>query len=292
MLKRAIERLKSSRILLLTLTLLPMFAGSGRADVLFVGSGAFTTCAVGALPCHQDPEYIGSNDLSVFVNSSGGNLAMDMPVLLILGLPNFPGGLPPMISGATLYTNYVANTSNPGLSTYSTSRAIAPPTLNGTNGAPGGGLYYGGQWNTTTGAANQTLTAGTGTDVYSILHLAGADNSNNWTNWSGADHTIGVNPTSFSIFVYEMETPLATGNLMDVRFSGSGLPLGAFAIAYGCNENDTSIPCPKGVESQGTPFTRAGMTTTATGVPESGSYVLMSFGLACLGLLVRRRVAA
>ena len=243
------------------------FAKNTSADVLFVGSGAFTPCAVGALPCHQDPEFIGSNDLSIYVNSSNGKLTMDMPTLLILGLPNYTGGAVPLINTADLYKNYVQNTSDPSASTYSTHQSIAPPTLL-SGGAPGGSLYYNGQWNTTTGEANATLNSGSGTDVYSILQLAGADNSNNWTNWSTWDQSLGINVTSFSLFVYEMQTPLSAGNLLDVTFQNGGLPTGAFAIAYGCNEANTSQSCPTGVASQGTPFTRAGLVNGGNSVPE------------------------
>lgn len=249
------------------LLLIALFARNTSADVLFVGSGAFTPCAVGALPCHQDPELIGSHDLSIYVNSSNGKLTMAMPTLLILGLPNYADGAVPLIDTADLYTDYVQNTSDPSASTYSTHQSIAPPTFFA-SGAPGGSLYYNGQWDTTTGKANATLNSGSGTDVYSMLHLAGADNSNNWTNWSAWDQSLGINVTSFSLFVYEMQTPLSAGNLLDVTFKNGGLPTGAFAIAYGCNEANTSQACPTGAASQGTPFTHAGLVNGGNSVPE------------------------
>lgn len=252
--------------------LLSLAAPSIWADTLFIGNGATGSCPKGEMPpCSNDPVFINTaNNISMYLNN-GGSSNYPAPVLLILSIPNYAGGPLPVISSVDKYPNFVPGGSH---------STVAGPI------SPGGPLQYGGVWNAATGAGPINLDPTHG-DVYDNLSLVGADNSNNWTNYSGAYLSkFGVLPSSFSLFVYEINTPLSSKDLLDVKFAGSGLTPGTLAVGYVCSALTSAGECYKGLQSQGSPFTRAGM---ATPVPEPSAMVVLSAGLAGLMVLRRRR---
>lgn len=147
-------------------------------------------------------------------------------------------------------------------------------------------------------------------DAYSLLEnvepgtiVPPTDGSELFTNWAygnngtqtkptGGEVGLGINPTSFSLFQYQINTPLLHGvGGMDTIDFNSDLPLGTYVIGYGLNSQHTFS----------TPFTEAGFVTGAPppppAVPAPSSVVLLGIGLAVIvarACLVRswRRAAA
>jgi hypothetical protein len=139
--------------------------------------------------------------------------------------------------------------------------------------------------NQVTGSFVTTMSSGQ--EAYARLSLdAGTNNSNSFTNWSGADSNVnGITATSFGLFEYKIPVTLAGGGTDTLTFNQ--LPVGTFIIAYGTTS--TKI--------YDTPFTEAGLSTGSTSpVPEPSSLALAlaglgSFGLVGLRQLRRQRVA-
>ncbi len=219
--------------------------------------------------CAGDPNQIGfGNTVDIFNNSGSTTLTAttSAPVLLILGVPNNGSGsifASNPITGVTFINPYPGGTSTAGSSAFATAgtyglTAVAPAT--GANG------FFG------------NMTAGQ--EVYSFLSLGQpVNNSNSFTNWSGADLSInGITATNFGIYVFALSGPsganLGPRGLVNMLFS-SGVPVGTFVVAYGQDGSGRSF---------GVPFTEAGLTT-----PEPGSMVLFGTGLLILGGAIRRR---
>ncbi len=240
-----------------------LFALQTKAQIdpstLHVGPGAGTPCAMG---CGGDPNLIPGNTVDVFQNQGGAGGNLVQPLLLILGVPNNGGssifGSNP-ITGVTFINPYPGGVSTVGTSAFATAGTF------GLKAALSAG-YFG------------NMTAG---EVYSFLTLTGpVNNSNSFTNWSGADLSIaGITATNFGIYVFALSGPaganLGPMGLVNVLFSSGALPKGTFVVAYGQNSGGTPFAVP---------FTEAGLV-----IPEPGSMALFGTGLLVLGGALRRR---
>jgi hypothetical protein len=131
-----------------------------------------------------------------------------------------------------------------------------------------------------------------GAEAYSFLNLSGANNSNSFTNWAGADLSINsITATSFGMYVFALTSSatLDANGLINILFNSGALPLGTFAIAYGCT-TALANPCTGG-DVFSTPFTEAGLTTTGRqSTPEPSSLFLFGVGILALGLVMRRQL--
>lgn len=239
-------------------------------STLHIGAGAGTTCAMG---CAGDPNLIGSgNTVDIFNQSMGGPQTEVPPILLILGVPNIGSALfaSNPITGVMFINPYPGGTSTAVSSAFATAgtyglKAVAPAT--GTNG------YFG--------------SMGTGQEVYSFLGLTGpTNNSNSFTNWSGADLTINsITASNFGIYVFALTSTVSLGpnGLVNIMFTSGSLPLGTFVVAYG--QSSGGVP-------DVVPFTEAGLTAARTTVPEPGSMALFGTGLVLvLRRAIRRRLS-
>lgn len=254
---------------------LGMSGGAARADLtdpstLFIGSTACPSGATGTSPClylyNGETGATGSGSFDIHMNGSGGPLTD--PVLAIFGVPNTSAQpTASIVTGASLGSNS------------SVSYAAAPTAWN-----LGSASYS----NTTTGLITNQLTSSSG-DAYSVLGVQGpVDNSNNWTNWSGADSALyGITPSGFDLYVYGLSPGSDFGSANNNLFVDfNGLPQGSFVIAYG---QDSS-------HIYATPFTQAGIytasSTTIVGggsganVPEPPAALILASGL--LGLAALR----
>jgi hypothetical protein len=91
-----------------------------------------------------------------------------------------------------------------------------------------------------------------GQEVYGFLGLPGANNSNSFTNWFGADDEyLGLDPTSFDIHVYALNADLGPNGLINISLL-KNVPKGTFIVAYGqANGKPYAVP-----------FTEAGLKCT------------------------------
>lgn len=135
-----------------------------------------------------------------------------------------------------------------------------------------------------------TLTSSSA-DAYTLLGLGGANNSQNWSNWSGAYNDL-IGPMDangyFGIFEYKLFGTGLTGNQhpVGVEFSGD-LPQGAYIFGYARFEKDGRRGAI--LTDFHTPFTETGMTPPA--VPEPGSMALLGAGLMIMAIFGKRRMA-
>ena len=192
----------------------------------------------------SDPVQIGASGLATVTQNSGGVGPLNLPWQLILGIPNAGSG-------------YTA------------------PTITSVNGGA----------TSISGTFKGSLTSASGsTDAYSAAGFLMADtNSNNWTNWSGADQSLlKLNPSSFGLFVYDINASLGAKGTDNIQFSS--LPVGTFVIAYGQIVSGTKTTV------YDTPFTEAGLETGLTSaVPEPSTIALALSGIVGLGLAGVRR---
>lgn len=251
---------------------LGMSGGVARAQLtdpstLFIGSSACPSGATGTSPClylyNGETGATGSGSFDIYLNGSGGPLTD--PVLAIFGVPDsqtLPTGS--IVTGASLGSNSV-------------SYSAAPTAF---------GLASTSYSNTTTGLITKQLTSTSG-DAYSVLGVnQPVDNSNNWTNWSGADSALyGITESGFNLYVYGLDTGNFSSTVNNLFVDFNGLPQGSFVIAYGQDSKHI----------YGTPFTQAGIytegntTIIGTGganVPEPPAVTLLAAGL--LGLAAAR----
>ncbi|MDA8155173.1 MAG: PEP-CTERM sorting domain-containing protein [Actinomycetota bacterium] len=216
------------------------------------------TLQIGNPPTGGDPNLI-SSAFGIYQNSNSPANALYNPLLLIIGIPNVDASS--VIGGSFPL---------PGIS-----------VNNGGTGQLGGADVYGGNWNY--GAGSPSGFGGdmtSGDEIYSFLGITGTDHSNSFTNWSGADKTLGIDPTEFATFVFELtDTNINLyPNKQVVDVTLSGIKPGTLAVAYG--QDATHL--------YDTPFTQAGMINK---VPEPSSIFLLGSGVLGLALLFcyRRR---
>jgi len=75
-------------------------------------------------------------------------------------------------------------------------------------------------------------TMAAGQEVYSFLGLAGANNSNSFTNWLAEDEEyLDLNPTGFDIHVFAVNAELGPEGLINLTLS-SMVPKGTYIVAY------------------------------------------------------------
>jgi hypothetical protein len=196
-------------------------------STLHIGPGAGTTCATG---CAGDPNLLsGALNVDVYQNSAGAPTA-GVPVLVILGVPSqydhFMTAMP--ITGVTSYNPYPAGTGVTGSATFAAggTYGLINPVSDG---------YFG--------------VMGSGQEVYTFLGLAGANKSNNFTNWAGEDEEyVDLTVTGFAIHVYAVTAELGPNGLINLSLVQK-VPKGTYVVAYAVANGKTFA----------VPFTEAGL---------------------------------
>jgi hypothetical protein len=225
-----------------------------------VGTGLVCpgTSTDAALGCGLAPNPTPLKQLDVFfnlANPTGSASDLDM-FRLIIGVPVASQTRPgvPMIDAV--------NTYNPGFST----------VLDGTDR---GGTFCGFFGS---GGANAYSACGGSGGAYTPTLPSGG---NTFAAWSAAELEIGLNPTYFALYYYNLDNvgggtagDLDPGGRYDVFFK-TPLALGTMEIAYGCSTLTAGCPC------YFTPFTQSGQST-----PEPASWLLVSG--AAIGILLSR----
>ena len=204
-----------------------------------------------------DPVPISADGFRLTYHGGGTQTILD-PLILIFATPD--GVTPTLASSGVQDPSTLASSI----------------TLGGTN-------YYGGTWDTTTGAAG-TFGSGDSGTVYSKIGLQDANGSNNYSNWNGES---GL--TSWNLWVYTIsfKPDLSRGDYME--FSTTNLALGSFVVGYGCTSlNTTDTACTNAGSTEDTPWTFTGYVTK---VPEPGTLGLLGFGLFAMGMMRRRKVS-
>lgn len=213
---------------------------SAFAVALLVGMPAYadSTLQFSADPANGTlhPVQISGSDFSVLQNANGAGTITDL--ILLFSVPN------------------VSTTSSP----------VSINILSGSSGVVGSFSLVG----TLTNPASPLVCD----DVYGCAGLAGANNSNNFVNFSTYDQSIlGITATGFGVY----EVTISNANLCakcSIELGGS-LPIGTYVDGYGVDASG---------KVYSTPFTEAGLN-----VPEPGSLSLLATGLFAVAGFFRRR---
>jgi hypothetical protein len=141
----------------------------------------------------SDPVQLGATNTVSVTNVSNGADNLNVPWLLIVGIPNWQSATPPNITS-----------SSPAFPSY-------PLATNGTTASMG---------------STQEAYSQLGLDP-------GTNNSNSFTNWADAETKLNhMSTTSFTLYEYNIPVTLAGGGTDTFTFA-SNLPQGTFVIAYG-----------------------------------------------------------
>ena len=224
--------------------------------LLFLGTTlavADSTLQIGTTvpPAGSDPNLLAGKTFDVYQNQAGAS-NLNQAWLLIVGVPNTAASDP---FGAGI-TNIIASEGGPTASSY---------------------LGF-------------KKSMGPGQEAYSRLGLFGANHSNNFANWAGADLAhAGITATSFGL--YEFGISAKIGGKDYVTFAFAQLPAGSIVIAYG------QVGTPSTAHKFSvfdTPFTEAGLEMMPpprgrAPIPEPGSLLLLGSGLCGLSGVLRRK---
>lgn len=167
---------------------------------LFPSTCAQTTCNFLYL---SGTEVVGVNagSITLFLNGKGQSIPSTGQLLLIIGIPNPPGG--------------------------------SAPNINGINGSTLGTPI--------TASLVGSLTSGSVYDVFTPNLPGDAANSfTNWSGADCAvDSICGI--TSFSIYEYVLSGNALNGlGTLTIDFSGSGLSQGTFVVGWGCSDTSSA----------------------------------------------------
>jgi hypothetical protein len=254
---------------ILALGAVPVAAQTLVDPPLFIGNPATCPNSTGCSYVYNNETIgLGPSSLDIYDQGKSGSSTVGTIVLLI-GVPNQTSSFTaPQISSFSIGGS-------------ASKSAGATAQLGGTN-------VYMGSWNTSTGYATQFSASSTQPVTSAVGLQDQGDASESFTNWQQWDANapgigITVNPTtgSFAIFAYTINgVTLNQTGYVTLNFSGA-LPLGTFAVGYGCDASTTGACNPNG-NVMSTPFTQAGL-VDATPVPEPGTMAL--WGVAALVLL-------
>ncbi|TAK92515.1 MAG: PEP-CTERM sorting domain-containing protein [Burkholderiaceae bacterium] len=232
---------------------------------LHIGSGYGTPCATGGCPLYAGEVNPFSSTLDIYQNSGGAAAALD-PVLLIFGVPNDSSA-----AGSHLLNSSAV-----------TSASLIHGGVSSAIGFSFGTFSYG------LGGSGFKGLMGSGQEVYDdLLHLTGANASNNFANWREWDADLyGITANNFGIYVFALDTS-SFGKHDYLQIGLSGIPEGTFAIAFGEDAPDKH----GNYNVFSTPFTESGLNGGHHSVPAPTSWMLILLGLVVL-MWSRRRFTA
>jgi hypothetical protein len=265
------------RTLIASLAAFALLGGVASAQVvdpqLWIGPPGATSPPGGTAVGGESNLLVGTVSGTNFEIGVAGNHNMQDPILLIVGIDGTAPNLTIGFSGCS-------------------------PTL----GCP---LATAGEYGISgpTGTLNSTTK-----DAYSALGITdpgtGVD-SESLVNWQAADTANGFTAaTSYMLEAFEIPGTITQNSILSL--SETGLPVGSFLIAYGCESPDLAHTACSGGDVGATPFTNAGLIDTPSGggppppppppppVPEPGSLAILGSALVGFGFWgwVRRRVHA